>query len=161
MPLKFYMYSNEKIIESLKQSLFQDDENAFNKLFGPFIIGSDSYDPDSVIINKDIEIKGEPEINFYMKSKLEDNDTEKASNESEKTDSEEPNDENDEVESAPHEESDDEGVSHSHRSLHSKNTIVRTVSSSLRPIAPSKNKIKPSKPKPKAKSKLKRKVVMV
>lgn len=158
MPLKFYMYSNEIIIENLKESLFQDDENAFNKLFGPFIIGNDSYDPDSVKINKDIEIKGEPDINFFLKGKLEDNNTEEPNNESEKSDSEEPTDENDEVESAPHEESDNENITHSHRSIHTKNTIARTASSSLRPTAPTPNK---NKPKTKGKSKLKRKVVMV
>ena len=48
------MFSNDKIIHNLKQSLFQDTEEAFNNLFGPLLLENESYNPDAVNIDKDM-----------------------------------------------------------------------------------------------------------
>lgn len=60
------MFSNDKIIQNLKQSLFQDTEEAFNNLFGPLLLENESYNPDAVNIDKDIEIEDEPKFNFFI-----------------------------------------------------------------------------------------------
>ena len=141
MPLIYHMYSNENIIQNLKQSLFQDTEKAFDELFGPFIIKNDSFDPSSVNIKKDIEIKKDVPVNFYVKneSKIK-NSIDKIEEESESSDSIE----NVEIEHLIR--------THTVQPKKKSNSNILTQSMRMKSKAKSKSKTK---------SNLKRKVVMV
>lgn len=154
------MYNNDIIIEKLKQSLFQDDENAFNDLFSPFVQENNSDDIDLTSMKDKIVIKNEKDINFFIENKSE---NKEVNSDDEKIDDETTDDDDDDYANSSDDDDDDVIIKSHMVTSGNQHKISRLTSSSMDRQAKTKYIKQKPKPKPKAKpkSKLKRKIVMM